>query len=121
MRPLTGGNVAILSAQVTGLAGVGLAGIADGDLAALVRVNMGTSASAVAVRGHGLLVKVVDEWAANFGKTRERNAEEYALAVGTGGSKDGSTERVVGLLRKSGNVGGASRVASDLGCWSDQS
>jgi hypothetical protein len=61
----------VLSTQVASLARVGLAGVADGDFATLVRVQVSASASAVAVCGDGLLVDVVHEGTTGGGESRE--------------------------------------------------
>jgi hypothetical protein len=60
-RELPLGDVSVLAAQVTGLAGLGLAGIAERDLATLVRVKVSSSTSAVAISGDGLSVDVFME------------------------------------------------------------
>jgi hypothetical protein len=56
---VAGGDVAVFTAQITGLAGLGLGSIADGHFAALVGIEMGAGASAVSVGWDGLLVDVV--------------------------------------------------------------
>lgn len=71
LRPLLCGDVTELAAQVTSLARLRLASIADGDLATLVGVKVGASAGAVAVRGDRLLVKVVHEGTALSRETRD--------------------------------------------------
>lgn len=82
LRPCLSGDVAVLAAQVTDLAGLGLARIADGDLATVVRVKMSAGASAVAIGGNGLGMDVVDERAALGWESREGDGEAYALSIG---------------------------------------
>ena len=78
----------MLAAQVTDLASLGLAGIADRHLAALVRVEVSASSSAVAIAGDRLLVDVVHEWAALCWQTRDRDGELNASAIASGGSRE---------------------------------
>jgi hypothetical protein len=71
----------MLAAQVTNLARLGLAGIADRHLTALVRVKVSASASAVAIAGDRLLVDVVHEWAALCWQTRNGDGELNTSAI----------------------------------------
>jgi len=61
LRPCLGRDVAVLSTQVAGLASFGLASVADGDLATVVRVEMSAGGGAVAISRDGLGVDVVHE------------------------------------------------------------
>jgi hypothetical protein len=115
LRPLLGGNVAVLSTQVTGLARVRLAGVADGDFATLVRVQVSASASAVAVCGYGLLVDVAHEWTTGSRESSEGDAELDAVALGSRDSDDRTTDGVAFLDRQSSDIAGASWAICDEG------
>jgi hypothetical protein len=115
LRPLLGGEVAVLSTQVTRLARVGLAGVANGDFATLVRVQVSASAGAVAVGRDGLLVNVVHERTSSSGQSCERDAELDAVTLGSRDSDDGATERAAFLDGQSSDIAGASWAVCDEG------
>jgi len=108
----------VLAAQVAGLARLGLAGVADGHLAALVGVEVGAGGGAVAVLGDWLLVEVVHEGTAGGWEAAEGDAEQDTDTIGSRDGGDGATERAALLDGKSSDVAGARGVASDLrrGC-----
>lgn len=109
----------MLAAQITSLARLGLAGVAGRDLAALVRVQVRASRSAVAVLGDGLLVDVVQEGATSVREARELDREADTGAISAGNGHDGACERAAGLRGEGRNVRGSARVASNNGCGSD--
>lgn len=113
MRPLLCSHVAVLAAQVTSLAGLGLGSIADGHLAALIGVKVSLGGGAVAILWDGQLVDVVHEGTTLSWKTRNGELEVDASSVGGGGSRKRAAEGAAGLLRKSSNIANASGVASD--------
>lgn len=115
MGPLLCSDVAVLAAQVTDLAGFGLAGVAGRGFTALVRVKMSTSTSAVAVGRHRLLVNVVDERTALGWETRERDGELDAVAIIGRDSSNRATNSVLLLIRQGSNVRGALGVAGNYG------
>jgi hypothetical protein len=115
LRPLLGSNGAVLSTQVTGLARVGLAGVAAGDFATLVGVQVSASASAVAVCGDGLLVDVVHERSSGSRESSERDAELDAITLGSRDSDDRATDRVAFLDGQSSDIAGASWAICDEG------
>ena len=119
LRPLLSSDVAILSAVVARLARLWLAGIADGDLAALVRVKMGTSGSAVAVLRDWLLVDVVHERTPGGWEAGEGDAELDTDTVGSSNSLNRATKRAALLDGESRDVASTSWVASDLGSRND--
>lgn len=104
----------MLAAQVAGLARLGFAGVADGHLAALVRVEVGAGCGAVAVLGDWLLVEVVHEGAASGWEAAEGDAEQDTDTVRSRDGGDGATERAALLHRQSSDVAGTRGVASDL-------
>jgi hypothetical protein len=113
-RELPRCEVAVLAAQVAGLARLGLAGIANGHLAALVRVEMGTGGSAVAVLRDWLLVEVVHEGTASGWEAAEGDTEQDTDAIGSGDGGDGAAERAALLDRQGSDVAGAGWVTSNL-------
>ena len=106
LGPRLGSDVSVLAAQVTGLACLRLRGVADGHLAALVRVEMGAGASAVAIGGNGLLVDVVHEGTTGGGEARKGNGEADAFAISARDGGNGTTEGAAGFLRQSAHVAG---------------
>jgi hypothetical protein len=114
-RPLLRRNVSVFSAQITRLARLGLARIANRDLAALVRVQMGASSSAVAVGGHRLLVQVVHEGATSSGQAGEGDAELDADAVRGRDGSDGAADGAAFLDGQRSDVAGAGGAVGDLG------
>jgi hypothetical protein len=113
LRPLLGSDVAELSTQITGLARLGLAGIADGDLTALVRIQVSASAGAVAVGGDRLLVDVVHEGTTSSWESREGDAELDASTFGSRDSDNGATDRAAFLDRQSSNIAGTGGAIGD--------
>jgi hypothetical protein len=79
---------------------------------------MSAGTSAVAVRGNRLGVEVVHEGTASRREASKGDGELDALAVGAGGSLDGSGKSAALLHRKSTNVLGAHGVAGDDGSGS---
>jgi hypothetical protein len=59
-------------------------------------------------------IRTVHEGAASLGQTSDGDSEVDALAIGTGGSLDGTSESRTGLLRKRTDVLGADGVAGHL-------
>jgi hypothetical protein len=110
----------MLSAQVTGLASLGLAGIAGRSLATLVGVEMSASASAVAVGGDWLLVDVVNEGSTSGWEAGERDTEQDASTIGSRDTSNGTTESAALLGRKSSDVAGAGWAAADHGSRNDR-
>jgi hypothetical protein len=115
LGPLLGSDVAELSAQVAGLARLGLGGIAHGSLATNVGVKVGTSSSAVAVRRNGLCVQVVHEGATLGRQTRDGDGELDTGTVVVGGGSNRATNGTLGLLRQGSDVGSAGGVVVDGG------
>lgn len=120
---LLGAEVSVLAAQVTSLAGLGGARVARHGLAVVVRVQVSTSGSAVAVGRDRLSMNVVHERAASGWETGKVNAKLDTLAVGSGGTLNGTREGASRLLRKRSNVlcadgvvcyyGGVGRLSGD--------
>lgn len=113
LRPLLCSDVAMLAAQITGLACLRLAGVADRNLATLVGVEVSASASAVAIRRDRLLVNVVHEGSALGRETRNRNSELDAFAILGRDCGKGAADGVLLLLWQSSNVGCALGVVAD--------
>ena len=109
------GHAAVLAAQVADLARGGRGGVADGVLAALVRVQVRHGGRAVAVGGHRLLVDVVQEGPAGRGEPGERDLEADADAAGRGHGLHGPAHRRLGRIRQRGHVHGAERVVGHDG------
>lgn len=113
----SGGEVAVFAAQVAGLARLWLAGVADGHLAARIRVQVGASSQAAAVGGYRRSVQVVHEGAARGRQAGELHVEFDADATGTGDSRDGAAWGAR-LSWNGGDVAGSSCVG-DLGSGND--
>lgn len=106
-------EVSVLAAQVASLAGLGRARVARHGLAVVVGVQVTTSSSAVAVGRDRLGMDVVHERAASGWETGKVNAKLDTLAVGTGGTLNGTREGASGLLGKRSNV----RCADGVVCY----
>jgi hypothetical protein len=118
-RPLLCRDFSVLAAQIARLARLWLARIASRDLATLVRVQVGASASAVAIHGHRLLVQVVQEGATGSGQAGEGDAELDAGAVGGRDGGDGAADGAALLDGQRRDVAGAGGAVRDLGGGGD--
>ena len=112
---LCSSDLAVLSRQVTSLTCLGLGGIACGYLAAVVRVQVGASARAVAIGGDGLGVDVVGEGTLGFRQSVEGNGELDTVAVRHRSALHGDGQVVAGLWCELSPVPGVIRVVGDEG------
>lgn len=97
-------DLAVLAREISNLA-IGLsAGVTRRRLAALVGVEMGASSRAVAILGHSFLVDVVQEWTELGRQAGERDLNGNALARGTAGDLDGTSNSELTLGREDGLV-----------------
>lgn len=108
-------ELAVLARVVTDLAGLGLSGITGGLFAALIRVQVSKSSSAVAALGDRLVMDVVRERALAFGETGDGDLELDAAAAADRGGDNGAANGGVLTVGQRGSVNSTGGVVGDDG------